>query len=459
MQNQQLLTRFFLILFLIPFFYQCSDNESLNEETSIIDSTIESKSRECDVYNIHKELFNEHPELAPEANASYKELADFTEQFIGKGRKENVIYKIPVVVHIVHDNGAENISDAAVIGGINDLNDGMKGRTQNESFIQPEFIGIKSTDAPIEFVLAKYNPAGNPTTGIIRHQNSEYTVAGDNLEMKRAYNWPREKYLNIYITRKARATSNTSGFAFYPYSVDSEDLAYKDGVVLAYWAFGRHAELYNEWFYLVTHEVGHWLNLIHVWGEVANGSRRACRYDDNVSDTPNTQGNAYQERSQCGDVETSCDSVDNTTNHMDYCSPCQAMFTEGQMSRMIAALNSPVANRNNLWSTSNLDFTLNGIDDGGNTGGNCDSLGEVQNLIVTKLGNSGKKWGLTWGEVTNAEAYDIQYRRIGQTWIDISTQSTSYTISGINSKSTYEVRIRAKCGAVVGNWSAIVQFN
>lgn len=441
--------KFFTVLIAL-LFISCSKENKVNKEEYLVTQD-QSLARNCATDDVHDILFNKNPELRPESNKAYKLLEDYTKNFASRV-ESNANYTIPVVVHIVHDNGAENISDQAVLGGIQDLNDGMKGQTQNESFIQPEFTGIKSENAPIEFVLAKYDPNGNPTSGIIRHQNSTYTVAGDNLDMKRDYGWPREKYLNIYVTRKARATSNTSGFAYYPYSVDADDQAFKDGVVIAYWAFGRHANLYNEWYYIITHEVGHWLNLIHIWGETSNGSRRACRYDDQVSDTPNTQGNGYQERSQCGTRETSCSSLDNTTNHMDYCAPCQAMFTQEQMDRMFAALNSPVADRNNLWSATNLDFVLNGIGDGGN---NCDNLTDVQNLNATKVG---KNWRLSWDVVNGAESYELEYRIVGGNWASVLVTNTEYTMS-VSRGVKYEARVRALCGTQVSNWSTTVLFN
>lgn len=445
--------RAFFTFFVFAFLGCTTENKvHKNDELLALDQSL---ARTCATDDVHDILFNEHPELKPETNPAYAKLEEFTKKNAARLEASNVSYTIPVVVHIVHDNGAENISDQAVIGGIQDLNDGMLGQTQNESFIQSEFMGIKSENAPINFVFAKFDPNGNPTTGIVRHQNSTYTVAGDNLDMKRAYGWPRDKYFNIYVTRKARATSNTSGFAFYPYSVDADEQAFKDGVVIAYWAFGRHPDLYNEWYYIITHEVGHWLNLIHIWGETGNGSRRACRYDDQVSDTPNTQGNSYQERTQCGTRETNCSSLDNTTNHMDYCAPCQAMFTQGQMERMIAALNSPVADRNNLWSAANLDFVMNGIGDGGSTE-DCNNIGMIENLTAN---NVGRNWSLSWSAANNAESYEVSFREVGGNWTSVTVQTNEYTLTNTSKRASYEARVRANCSTQVGTWSVIIQFN
>lgn len=526
----------------------CTNQESLNDEIIKPESLIQSKKRDCSTDLMSEKLYEEKPELSPNVNPDYRELEEFTKNFSLENsmsaRSTNPIYTIPVVVHVVHNDGPENISDAAVISGIEDLNDGMEGLTQNNSFIQPEFVNLKS-DIQVEFVLAKIDPQGNPTNGITRHKNRRYTSNGANRNMHAEYNWPRDKYLNIYVVKKVNR-NNSSGYAYYPSQVASSENAYYDGIVMASYAFGRHANTYNEWFYVITHEVGHWLNLKHIWGgDTGNGSTDACNDDDDVSDTPNTSGNSLQERTGCGARIISCGSLDNTTNHMDYVTPCQAMFTVGQKTRMTAALNSSVAQRNNLWSAANLSTTLgdggtgpvavsdvslspssisvetsstvslsanvvpsnadntsvswssnnnsvatvssNGIVtgvsvgtatitvttlDGGftatsivtvtdsNTGNACDSLTPPSSLSSEKLGNSGKRWRISWSNVLDAQSYELQYRKTGDAnWSSVTTTNLSYNLSNLSSRSSYEARVRSICDSNTSAWSTTINFN
>jgi len=304
----------------------------------------------CGIEKYNNSFLAKYPQLKPGNNQAYKTLQKHQN---GKRKHSSTSYTIPVVVHIVHDNGVENISDAAVLSGIEDLNNGMRGTTQNNQFIHNNFEQLKA-GTQIEFVLAKFDPQGNSTNGIIRHQNRTFTLNGNDEEMRLQYHWPRNMYLNLYIVKRPFIDDDSSGFGTYPYLVDDLQLAHLDGIVLAYWAFGRHSYLYNEWYYIVTHEVGHWLNLYHIWGE----NEQSCNDDDQVADTPNTTGNVYAERSACNTISFKCNSLDNITNFMDYASPCHAMFTQNQKERMQLALNSTVAERNNLHSPQNLELTL-----------------------------------------------------------------------------------------------------
>lgn len=312
------------------------------------DKTSHKSACGTDVYT--KNFLEQNPHLKPSVNKAFKTLQDTQNQ---SNKNELATYTIPVVVHIIHNYGYENISNSDVAGGIADLNDGMRATTQNNGFIHPDFAGLQ-TDTNIEFVLAKFDPDGNPTNGIVRHQSNYFTQNGSKAGLRFQYHWPRHMYLNIYIVRQVYPESSFSGFSTFPYLVDEPDNAYLDGIVLAYWAFGRHSNLYKEWYYLVAHEVGHWLNLYHVWGP----DEQLCETDDGLPDTPNTTGNTYVDRSECTNTSVQCGSIDNITNMMDYASPCQAMFTANQTQRMHNTLNSTVAERNNIHSAANLELTL-----------------------------------------------------------------------------------------------------
>ncbi|MFK7749346.1 MAG: zinc-dependent metalloprotease [Kordia sp.] len=328
---------------------------------------------------VQQQLYETRPELRPENNPAFQELEDFTNSFQSiatskdfsgvEGLTIGTDYIIPVVVHIIHNNGVENISDAAVERAIESLNIFFAGNTAFDQNIDASFLPVRGAfdTKKLRFVLAKFDPQGNPTNGIDRQVDGFYTLRGNNPDMRLTYHWPRENYFNIYVVRQAVDGSGTSGFATFPPNVASSEDAYLDGHVMSAWAFGEHGEMVQNWFHNLAHEVGHWLNVYHIWANAGgNGNDVYCNFDDSVDDTPNTKGNLIADLDDYpgpGTV-TNCGSVDNLTNMMDYTASTYAMFTQGQKVRMEAALNSSVADRNNLWSIDNVLATLYGCSGG-----------------------------------------------------------------------------------------------
>ncbi|MGB1308072.1 MAG: T9SS type A sorting domain-containing protein [Oceanihabitans sp.] len=324
---------------------------------------------------ILQKIYNEDPSLKPENNLAYQELEQFTKTFKSdnsnyKSRNINDLiigtdYIIPVVVHVIHDNGPENISDKAVERSIEMLNRFFEGKSAYDVNIDPEFLPIRGafSNKKLKFVLAKFDPSGNSTNGIDRHEDAYYTIRGDNNTLRHTYNWPRANYFNIYVVKQAVEGSGTSGFATFPPNVDGPANAYLDGHVMSAWAYGEHDQMWQTWYHNLAHEVGHWLNVYHIWANAGgNGNSVYCSYDDSVADTPNTFGNSLRDLDNFPGVGavSNCSTKDNYTNMMDYTSATYAMFTNGQKARMEAALNSSVAERNNLWSINNVITTLYG---------------------------------------------------------------------------------------------------
>jgi hypothetical protein len=263
----------------------------------------------------------------------------------------NDIYIIPVVFHIIHKGGIENISDDQIHDQMRIINEDFRKLSSKVDDIIPDFQAI-AADCKIEFRLAKIDPEGNCTSGIARYfDEGAYATdahVADSLKIGRQ--WPREKYLNIYVLGSIETSGGgtTLGFAYYPITVDDEKQVF-DGIMQVYSSVGSFGTSSDRYSGVLTHEIGHYFHLHHTWGQNNANVDSACDEDDDVEDTPNTRGNP----SVCNLSKESCGSLDNVQNFMDY-SFCYAMLTEGQRVRMTAVLNDTIADRDKLWQTSNL---------------------------------------------------------------------------------------------------------
>jgi len=155
--------------------------------------------------------------------------------------------------------------------------------------------------------------------------------------------------MNVWVCAYA---GGAAGYTLLPSSVNSWFMAPQDGIVMLHDYVGSIGTSSPFRSRTLTHEVGHWLNLIHPWGPTNEPAvAENCAFDDNVQDTPNTIG-----WTSCILDGESCGSLDNVQNYMEY-SYCSRMFTLGQRTRMRAALNAGTAQRNQLWQVGNLQDT------------------------------------------------------------------------------------------------------
>ena len=305
--------------------------------------------RKCGHLTMHRQLIQKSsPALRKQMEDAHQLLEQQTRRF-ARQRITQTVYTIPVVFHVVHDGGVENISDAQIIDAVAQMNEDFSAQNAGITNVTNAFKSIVA-NVGFQFALAQKDPNGNPTTGITRTR-SALTYNGRQLALKQLIRWPREKYLNIWVVRSSDG-GNGSAFAFYPGDTEGSYEIY-DGIVSSHWAIGRTGTAVSTHYKILTHEVGHWANLKHTWGDQSNnGDAVGCSYDDEVGDTPNTIGNTG-----CNLTGSSCGSLDNTQNYMDY-GNCTVMFTEGQKTRMLAAMNSNVGERTNIWSAANLAATL-----------------------------------------------------------------------------------------------------
>lgn len=248
---------------------------------------------------------------------------------------------IPVVVHIIHNGGPENIPDKAVYDQLEVLNNdyGRIGAGYNNNPL--------GADTKIRFCLASVDPQGNPTTGIVRVQ-SPYTRLESNSELntKNLSRWDPKRYLNIWVVKTIDGGSSVSGYAYLAEDINDSNRDI-DGVVIDYAFFGHDESFFppsNTKYRMgrsATHEVGHYFNLLHTWGGDDAG-QGGCGDDDLVFDTPDCDGPYYSSFLPLYDsCETpfQCGHYRLIEDYMDYSSDtCMNIFTQGQKVRMRQAI-------------------------------------------------------------------------------------------------------------------------
>jgi len=274
------------------------------------------------------------------------------------------IITIPVVVHVIYSNANENISNAQIMSQMQVLNDDFR-RTNADA----DNTWSQAADTQIEFCLAAVDPNGNPTNGITR-KSSTRTSWGTNDAMKKSSQggvdpWDASQYLNMWV---CNIGGGILGYAQFPGGSASTD-----GVVMSPNYFGSKNG--GSGFYLsapfdlgrtTTHEVGHFLNLRHIWGD------GGCGVDDFVSDTPTSDAANYG----CATSHSSCGSTDMVQNYMDYSDDaCMNIYTQGQKDRMRVTL-LPGGVRASLGASTKCDTGStptcdDGIQNGDETGVDC----------------------------------------------------------------------------------------
>jgi hypothetical protein len=287
----------------------------------------------CGTDEFREHLFQINPKIKLENFDLEKDLKNLVPSTATQ-KAALVTYSIPIVVHVVHDYGAENISNLQIMNAINQLNLDFSGANPDLATVIPQFTAIIGTPSLV-FVPARFDPFGNCTNGIDRIVD-EQTYNG----YSKPNQWPPSQYLNFWVVNNI--TGGPSGFASFPSAPMNEQ-----GVVVQYNAFNAVSRT-------PTHEVGHFLNLEHTFQGGCQPTVGCLGNGDNVCDTPPTTTN-----NGCPSPVNAVNCfglLSNYQNFMDYTN-CGVMFTNGQHTRMFNALTSPIGGRSSLISPTTTAFT------------------------------------------------------------------------------------------------------
>lgn len=393
-------------------------------------------TRNCATMELLERQLKADPAMLQRRNA----IEAFTEKSLqSKTNQRTGVITIPVVVHVVYNTTAQNISDAQIQSQIDVLNRDFRKLNPDVSNVPSVWAGL-ATDAQIEFCLAKRDPNGNPTTGITRTQTTKtsFSDAGDYIKYNSTGGkdaWDRNQYLNLWV---GNLSGGLLGYAQFPGGP-----AATDGVVCTYTGFGTMGTAAAP-FNLgrtATHEIGHWLNLYHIWGDDGTG----CTGSDQCADTPN-QGSS---NGGCPSFpKISCSNTPNGDmwmNYMDYTDDrCMYMFTNGQKARMDAVLDAGGAR-------ASLATSLGCAAPGGGTACNVPT-----NLATSALTASSVT--LNWANMS-ATSYNVRIKAAASaTWSNFTATTNSLSLTGLTASTTYQFEVASVCSGTTTAFSTTYSF-
>jgi hypothetical protein len=336
----------FLILFL--FFlvqFVCFITPAFGQATSAEDTI-----RQCFTGYMTRLMQEKFPKQPVSAIASDSEM-------------NSTYFIIPVVVHVIHLGGVENISDDLIKSQIDVLN-------EDYGHYGPANTDKRGADTKIRFCLAKKDPWGNPTTGINRIYSQYSNLVGDSeLFTKELSTWNPKKYMNFWIVKSINGSATIQAYSYLPSTSGGPAYA-GDGVVVTYKYFGKGGN-FSTYYNLgktSTHESGHYFDLLHTWGRDGAGYGD-CNDDDGIEDTPDCSLEYYSSPVTKCFHPVQCGYVRMIENYLDYSTDgCMTLFTSGQANKMISAIQQfrrELVSRQNLsdCGCSNLYDSLNNFID------------------------------------------------------------------------------------------------
>lgn len=383
---------------------------------------LSAQNRTCSAPEVLENMIKSNPEMLERINNIERHTQEFVQRT--PSVSERTVVNIPVVVHVVYNAAAENISDAQVQSQIDVLNKDFRKLNAEVASIPSAFLNI-AADIEINFCLATVTPSGTGTNGINRYRTSKSSWTSND-DMKRPLKdgvsaWDATRYLNIWVCNLGSGSLGYSSFPGAPLSLD--------GVVIDYRYFGTINT--RAPFHLgrtTTHEVGHWLNLFHIWGDTRCG-------DDHVNDTPLHHGAnfgcpAYPAyNSTCGN-----NIIEMPMNFMDYTNDaCMSMFTQGQKERMRAL------------------FVQGGVRYSFVTSNLCGTVVPPivcftpTNFALANVTETSAK--ISWANVAGVRSYTLEYKpNYSSSWIVFNNIAVNgLTISNLNASTIYNVRVKTVC--------------
>lgn len=396
---------------------------------------LNAQHRTCASHDVHLEQMRNDPNYA----ANRFTIEEQTSRFINQGKTSRGVKTIPVVFHIVYRTATENISDAQILSQLDILNADFR-KLNNDWLNTPIAFQALATDCEIQFCLAQQDPNGNASTGIKRVPTSVTSFSSNNAVKYTAQGgsdaWDRNRYLNIWVCNLG---GGLLGYAQFPGGA-----AATDGVVINYTATGNIGTATAPYHKgrTATHEVGHWLNLYHIWGDDGTG----CNGSDLVGDTPNQGGANYGCPSFPKVSCTNGPNGDLFMNYMDYTDDaCMFMFTAGQKARIDALFTAGGA-RSSLMTSNGCTPPTPVL---------CGVPANLTSINVTTTGAT-----VSWNTVTGAISYTLEYKlSTDLTWNSLTSTNLSVNLSNLTPGANYQTRVSATCTGGTGNWSSIASFN
>jgi len=420
----------------------------------------------CNTFEAMEEGFKANPAIKAQFDASQAQFEVDYQNAINKVNTSSKVavpvYTVPVVFHVM---GNLNLSDQAFIDLVNYINKDYEATGSDVSSINPTFAPLY-VDAEIRFALAKRDPTGKCTDGIIRHPNENMfwsqSAPAYNYSGTGTNRWPTNRYLNIYIVECISSATSPcpavgsfiGGYTYLPggtpYTANGN---MGDAIVMVRSQVNVVSPSDSR---TLSHEIGHWLNLSHTFGGTNNPKFDPSNMPtapvtcstDNVADTPPTGGYF----SYCTPSALDC-SVPNIENIMDYAS-CPKMFTQGQITRMRTALTSATGGRNNLWSASNLTFT--GISSGYTCSPVADfSANKLANCVgstitYTSTSEFGSSGGVNWtfegGSPATSTATSVAVSYATPGTYSVSLTATNSVGSNTMNKTSYVNVVNGSAG-------------
>ncbi len=387
--------------------------------------------------------------VARKAHEAYNRYAKSIEKQFKSGAlsaKMNTTYTIPVVVHVYgRTQHGKTITYQKVKKAIDIVNEDFTGKNPDFNSVDNAFRNRRGT-LSIRFALAKLDPNGASTDGVLFHETEETGFGLRSFDNNvKDYAWDNYKYMNVYIMgdHKNDGGSTQSGVAWLPDTGMSNDNLAR----VVYNGQYLHGNTNTEFASIFTHEFGHWLNLYHTF----NGNGCNDPNGDYVSDTPKEDTNATNRGCTVGASE--CGNLINYENYMGYESSggCAKMFTQGQVTRMITGLNHPA--RRTLWTTANLAATGVTLDK---------AYFEADNTIFESNNNDGSVEKTSYDVSINGGTFALSSGNLAQgTHFNTSLPSgLSVSISVLNN-TTIRVSFNGKATshAISNNGSGSITFN